>query len=286
MDSAISITLTRYAEPNWLLFQTLDSLALQQDIQAIVLMLDQQECKETAEYCSKLTTSKIEFKYVSIPAKSLSFARNEAIRMCTTYLLLYIDTDAIADPYWAKHLSSILIQNNVGIGGGKIIPKWHKPPSFIQKSQTILDQYSMLDLGDSEIDVHRIVGANFGLNINRLGNIAIFDENLGRRDGKLYSGEETKLCADATAMGLIIRYTGSAVVEHQVLPERIKFRWIATRMYYQGLSSAKRGGPPAPSNKGKYTVWDYLALSMLAPFYLYGFYKGKQAAKNSLSGAL
>jgi glycosyltransferase involved in cell wall biosynthesis len=250
MDSAISITLTRYAEPNWLLFQTLDSLALQQDIQAIVLMLDQQECKETAEYCSKLTTSKIEFKYVSIPAKSLSFARNEAIRMCTTDLLLYIDTDAIADPYWAKHLSSILIQNNVGIGGGKIIPKWHKPPSFIQKSQTILDQYSMLDLGDSEIDVHRIVGANFGLNINRLG------------------------------------YTGLAVVEHQVLPERIKFRWIATRMYYQGLSSAKRGGPPAPSNKGKYTIWDYLALSMLAPFYLYGFYKGKQAAKNSLSGAL
>jgi glycosyltransferase involved in cell wall biosynthesis len=286
MGSLISITLTRYAEPNWLLFQTLDSLAEQKEINATVLFLDQKECKETAEYCSKLSNSNIEFNYVKIPAKSLSFARNEAISMCSTDILLYIDTDAIADPLWAKHLSLILIQDNVGIAGGKIVPKWHKKPSFIQKSQTILDQYSMLDLGDAEVDVHRIVGANFGLNINRLGNIAIFDENLGRRDGKLYSGEETKLCADATAIGLIIRYTGSAVVEHQVLPERIKFKWIATRMYYQGLSSAKRGGPPAPSNKGKYTIWDYLALSMLAPFYLYGFYKGKQVAKNSLSGTL
>jgi len=277
MDSLISITitLTRYAEPNWLLFQNLDSLALQQDIQAIVLMLDQQECKETADYCRKLSTSKIEFKYVSIPAKSLSFARNEAIRMCSTDILLYIDTDAIADPLWAKHLSSILTQENVGVSGGKIIPKWLKKTSFIQKSQVVLDQYSMLDLGDSVVDVHRIVGANFGININRLGNIATFDEDLGRRNGKLYSGEETKLCADVTAKGFIVRYTGLAVVEHQVLPERIKFSWIATRMYYQGLSSAKRGGPPAPNNNGKYTMWDYLALSMLGPFYLYGFYKEK-----------
>lgn len=285
MNSLISITLTRYAEPNWLLFQTLDSLAEQKDVNATVLFLDQKECQETAEYCTKLSNEIIQFNYLNIPAKSLSFARNEAIRLCNTDLLLYIDTDAIADPLWAKHLSGILRQDGVGIGGGKIIPKWHKKPSFIQKSQTVLDQYSMLDLGDSEVDVHRIVGANFGLNVKRLGDIAIFDENLGRRDGKLYSGEETKLCADAIGKGLTIRYIGAAMVEHQVLPERIEFSWIATRMYYQGLSSAKRGGPPAPSNKGKYTIWDYLALSMLAPFYLYGFYKGKQVAKNSLSSA-
>ncbi|WP_448250488.1 glycosyltransferase family 2 protein [Thalassotalea agariperforans] len=275
MTLPITITLTRYAEPNWLLAETLESLALQKNITARVLMLDQQNNAETALLCKQLTNENITFDYHTIPAKSLSYARNEAIKLCETDILLYIDTDAIAAPDWAEKLSEALSQENVGIAGGKIIPKWHKTPSFIQKSQVVLDQYSMLDLGEKTIEVSRVVGANFGLNKARLGKLANFDENLGRREGKLYSGEESKLCHDATANGFKILYQGSALVQHQVLPERIKFSWIATRMYYQGMASAKRGGAPNPSNKGKYTVWDYLALVALAPFYIYGYLKAR-----------
>jgi len=282
MSLLTTITLTRYSEPDWLLFETLESLAMQQNIQADILMLDQKSSTETAQKCVSLTNKDINFRYIEIPAKSLSFARNEAIRLTKTNCLLYIDTDAIAAPDWASNLVRVLQQDGVGIAGGKIVPKWHKHPSFIQKSQTILDQYSMLDLGEGETDVHRVVGANFGINMQRLGKAAEFDQNLGRREGKLYSGEESKLCADATALGLKVRYVGAALVQHQVLPERIKFSWIATRMYYQGLSSAKRGGPPSPSNKGKYTFWDFLALGLLAPFYLYGFVKGKRLQKSNV----
>lgn len=275
MTASITITLTRYAEPNWLLAQTLESLALQKNVIARVLMLDQQNNEETAALCQQLTNENITFHYQTIPAKSLSYARNEAINACETDVLLYIDTDAIAAPNWAEELTQALLLDDTAIAGGKIIPKWHKKPSFIQKSQVVLDQYSMLDLGDNTLEVKRVVGANFGLNIARLGALATFDEALGRREGKLYSGEESKLCHDAINNGLKIYYQGSAVVQHQVLPERIKFSWIATRMYYQGMASAKRGGAPNPSNKGKYTVWDFLALGTLVPFYLLGFIKTK-----------
>jgi glycosyltransferase involved in cell wall biosynthesis len=271
----LTVTLTRYAEPNWLLAETLESLAKQQNIVATVLMLDQQDNSETAELCNQLTNESITFDYHTISAKSLSFARNEAIRLCQTDVLLYIDTDAIAAPYWAEQLGGVLIQSGVGVAGGKIIPKWHKSPSFIQKSQVVLDQYSMLDLGGNNIEVKKVVGASFGLNKKHLGDVAIFDENLGRRDGKLYSGEESKLCSDALKAGFKIMYVGSSVVQHQVLPERVKFSWIATRMFYQGIASSKRGGAPAPSNKGKYTFWDLLALALLAPFYIFGFLKAK-----------
>mgnify|MGYP000317676200 CR=1 FL=1 len=272
----LSITLTRYAEPNWLLAETLESLAKQLNIVATVLMLDQQENAEIAALCQTLTNQNITFDYQSIPAKSLSYARNAAIKLCQTDTLLYIDTDAIASPNWAEQLGQALTQSGVGIAGGKIIPKWHKKPGIIQKSQVVLDQYSMLDLGDDNLEVKKVVGASFGLNKKHLGEAAEFDENLGRRDGKLYSGEESKLCADALNQGLKIIYVGQAVVEHQVLPERVKFSWIATRMYYQGIASAKRGGAPSPSNKGKYTFWDLTALSLLAPFYLAGFLKGRR----------
>ena len=274
-NQKLTITLTRYAEPNWLLAEALESLAIQQNVIATVLMLDQQDNPETAELCQKLTNENIIFNYQTIPAKSLSFARNEAIRLCQTDVLLYIDTDAIAAPNWAARLGDVLTQSEVGIAGGKIIPKWHKSPSFIQKSQVVLDQYSMLDLGEDNIEVKKVVGASFGLNKKHLGNAAIFDENLGRRDGKLYSGEESKLCSDALESGLKIMYVGTSVVQHQVLPERVNFSWIATRMYYQGIASAQRGGAPSPSNKGKYTIWDMLALGFLAPFYISGFLKSK-----------
>jgi glycosyltransferase involved in cell wall biosynthesis len=271
----VTATLTRYAEPNWLLIQTLESLSTQKKIILNVLMLDQQNDPEILKKCAELSNNNIIIKYINIPAKSLSFARNEAIRLCKTDILLYIDTDALADNLWAYELNKALEEDNVGVAGGKILPKWHKTPSFIQKSHVVLDQYSMLNLGENELQVKRVVGANFGLNLKRLGAIATFDENLGRREGKLISGEETQLCNDALSEGLTILYNGQAVVEHQVLPERIKFSWIARRMYYQGLSSAKRGGAPQPSNKGQYTTWDYLALSFLAPFYICGFAHGK-----------
>lgn len=275
MKIRLTITLTRYAEPNWLFTQTLDSIAAQQDVQATVLVLDQQNDCDIRALCKRLSGKDIVFLYDPIPAKSLSYARNVAIQKCETDILLYLDTDAIASPDWAKCLGETLSQQSVALAGGKIIPLWHKRPSFLQKSQTVLDQYSMLDLGDNEKEVHRIVGANFGLNKATLGDLALFDENLGRRDGKLYSGEESALCKSALDAGLKVVYSGAAVVEHQVLPERIKFSWIATRMYYQGMSSAQRGGAPAPSNKGNYTVWDLLALMVLAPFYLYGYIKAK-----------
>lgn len=279
MDKSITITLTRYAEPNWLLFQTLESLSSQQGVNAEVLMLDQKNDQESKAYCEKISNEKINIQYITIPAKSLSFARNEAIRLCETDVLLYIDTDAIAASDWAQQLSKSLFKEGVGISGGKILPKWHKAPSFIQKSNVVLDQYSMLNLGDGEHEVKKVVGANFGLNIARLKDVAHFDENLGRREGKLISGEETQLCLDALANNLKILYQGKAVVEHQVLPERVKFSWIARRMYYQGIASAQRGGAPQPSNKGSYTCWDFIALSALAPFYICGYIHGKRLAK-------
>ena len=51
----ITITLTRYKEPNWLVNQTLDSLANQNNIKATILFLDQFENIQIKKYCTKLS---------------------------------------------------------------------------------------------------------------------------------------------------------------------------------------------------------------------------------------
>ena len=275
----VTITLTRYAEPNWLFLETLTSLSQQANISAHVLVLDQQDNEEVRSFCVNNSSSVIVLDYHVIPAKSLSFARNEAIRMCQTVLLLYIDTDAVADPNWAYELFVAMRQNKAAIAGGKIIPKWHKKPGLLQRSQVVLDQYSMLDLGDDTINVKKVIGANFAINKAKLAKLAYFDEGLGRQNGKLLGGEETKLCTDAREKGLSVIYVGKAAVYHQVMPERVNFKWISKRMYYGGYSRALRGGKPEPSNGGGLARWDYVALIFLLPFYASGFIRAKMDNK-------
>jgi len=199
--------------------------------------------------------------------------------MCQTVLLLYIDTDAVADPNWAYELFVAMRQNKAAIAGGKIIPKWHKKPGLLQRSQVVLDQYSMLDLGDDTINVKKVIGANFAINKAKLAKLAYFDEGLGRQNGKLLGGEETKLCTDAREKGLSVIYVGKAAVYHQVMPERVNFKWISKRMYYGGYSRALRGGKPEPSNGGGLAGWDYVALIFLLPFYASGFIRAKMDNK-------
>jgi glycosyltransferase involved in cell wall biosynthesis len=279
----ITITLTRYAEPNWLLLETLSSLVEQEQVIATVLMLDQKNDQEIIDFCQQNSTPNIQLLYQTIPAKSLSFARNEAIRMCETAILLYIDTDAIATPNWAYELSEGMHKQDAAVGGGKIIAKWHCKPGFLQKSPLVLEQYSMLDLGDDDLEVKKIIGANFGLNIHKLEKLACFDENLGRKNGKLLGGEETSLCAAAIKAGYRVFYFGKSKVYHQVLPERINFKWICKRMYYGGYSRALQGGMPSPNNKTKqWNKWDVFALCCLLPTYVLGFVFAKLDRNNKL----
>jgi glycosyltransferase involved in cell wall biosynthesis len=276
-----TITLTRYAEPNWLFLETLVSIREQVNSVLQVLVLDQQDDTNIKDFCFQYSTPIVQFIYIVIPAKSLSYARNEAIHLCTTELLFYIDTDAVAEPNWAIELITAMNANNAAIAGGKIIPKWHKSPGFLQRSDLILEQYSMLDLGDEVVYVKKVIGASFAINLKLLASLAHFDEELGRQNGKLLGGEETQMCADAIQQNLMVIYVGAAVVHHQVMPERVAFSWIAKRMYYGGYSRALRGGKPEPNNAAnKFTQWDYMALTLLLPFYITGFVSAKLANRN------
>jgi glycosyltransferase involved in cell wall biosynthesis len=266
----VTISLTRYNEPPWLLKEALDSLAAQQGVTAKVLFLDQQaEDDGLKAYCQRLSSDDVVFEHASIPARSLSFARNAAIERCDTEIILFIDPDAIAAPGWAIELVATLKSPSVSVAGGKIVPLWHRKPLWIMKAGIVLDQYSMLDLGDETRAVNRVVGANFGLNLKNLAQLAHFDETLGRREGKLFSGEESELCRRAKNSGKEVLYNGNAVVKHQVLPERISYHWILRRMYFAGIARATVGGAPNPSKKISW--WDYLALLVVLPPYVAGY---------------
>lgn len=274
-----TITLTRHDEANKLIFETLRALAGQENVEAVVLFFDQQPEAETASVCRSLDSENIRFDYRPLEPCGISRARNTAIRACKTETLLFIDADAIPDPGWAASLAGTLLQDEVGIAGGRILPEWHRPPLLISKARIVFEQYSMLDFGNGVLPVPRVVGASFGIHLERLGQEARFDEDMGRQNGVLLGGEESDMCARARAAGLQILYQGMAVVHHQVLPERIRYRWIFRRLFYAGVNRALRGGMPSPSHR--MTLWDYVFMPIVIIPYALGYRKGLQLRRES-----
>lgn len=267
-----TITLTRHSEPDDLIFKTLEKLGKQENIRATIVFLDQNPGEDAEAFCHKLTTKNIEFIYRPLEPRSLSYARNTAIRSCKTDTLLFIDADAFAEPNWAYELATTLQRDEVAVAGGKILPEWHRRPLLIARARVVNEQYSVLDFGDIEMPVQKVIGANFGIHTARLGKDAYFNEELGRRDAILLGGEETDLCERATSRGIKVFYQGKAVVHHQILPERITYSWITKRLFYAGVSRALRGGKPSPSHT--MTAWDYLFMPIILVPYAFGYRKG------------
>jgi glucosyl-dolichyl phosphate glucuronosyltransferase len=269
----ITVSLTRFAEPNDLLFQTLASLARQSRSGIEVLMLDQKNDAQTRAYCKKLSNRRVTFAYLVMPPRGLSFARNHAVAKCSTDVLLFIDSDALADRAWAQRLADGFSRPDVAIVGGSVLPSWHRAPLFVTRSRIVCEQYSLVDFGRRTMDVDKVVGANFGLNLRLLGRKNLFDTGLGRKNGRLLGGEETRLCERSRDRGLAVRYIGAAIVHHQILPERIRYAWLLRRLYYAGLSRALRGGRPSAFHKGP-DYWTYLLLPFILPPYACGYFYG------------
>jgi GT2 family glycosyltransferase len=266
----ISISLTRYREPDAVLQQALESLSAQREVRAAVYVLDQQKSEETRACCRSLSTPDISFQYSTISVLGLSQARNLAIQLCDTELLLFLDSDAVVSPDWAMQLATTLSKPGVAVAGSRIIGVWQARKPLLCRSSFVAEQFSMLEFGPDELAVSKVIGAGFGIHLRRLGSDGWFDEDLGRKPGGLEGGEETDLCDRARAAGHEVRYNGASVVHHQIGAERAVNRWIARRLYYAGVSRAQRGGFPAATHRQR-SVWDWLLFPAIVAPYAAGY---------------
>jgi len=272
---SLTIALTRYKEPNTLLWDCMASLSTQTDVKARVILLDQMDCRETRVLCDALSGKSMTFDYRVVSVTGCSEARNLAVGLCETEILLWTDPDILAAPDWARILSDVLMANQADIVGGRILPRWHSPPRWYVTTRVMADHYSLMDLGGETRPVDRVIGGSLGMHLGRLGDHARFDLRLGRQSGTLLGGTDAEFCERAMARGFRVCYVGRAVVHHQIPPERVTLKWIARKFYYGGLSRGLRGGRPRPMTKTN-KASDYAILTCFAPWYLAGLVSSKR----------
>jgi len=273
--TSLTIALTRYKEPNAILWACLAALSRQTGVKGRVILMDQMDCRETRARCEFLSGESITFDYRVVAVTGCSEARNLAVGLCETEILLWTDPDILAAPDWARILSNVLMANQADIAGGKILPLWHAKPRWYVTTRVMADHYSLMDLGDDTRPVDRLIGGSLGMHIRRLGDQARFDPRLGRQGGTLLGGIDAEFCERALANGFRVNYVGRAVVHHQIPPERTTLSWMARKFYYGGLSRGLRGGRPRPMNQAR-TLSDYIVLTSFAPLYLAGLWSAKR----------
>ncbi|MEO1222551.1 MAG: glycosyltransferase, partial [Pseudomonadota bacterium] len=158
---SVTITLTRYAEPDELVSQAIAGALQQEGVCGEILFFDQNVASTLS--AGDFAPGNLELKIVRGPMRSLSDARNAAIDQAGHDTILFLDSDAVPEPGWAMAMAETLENPKCAVAGSRIEPGWPAPPPPFAKARALLDQYSLLDLGHEQRVVQKVVGAGFGM---------------------------------------------------------------------------------------------------------------------------
>jgi GT2 family glycosyltransferase len=162
-------------------------------------------------------------------------SRNRIARLADTRYLLFLDADAVPSPGWAGALLAAFdAADRVALVGTRILPAWPRPVPPLFTTTVAQELLGMLDLGDEPCELPRVMGTSYAVDRERLPEPEPFRPDLGRRPGRLLSGEEVQLSLDVRAAGWRIRYEPKATVRHHVRADRLSWGWMLRRAHAAG----------------------------------------------------
>lgn len=181
-------------------------------------------------------------RYVYEPNLGLSHARNAGINSASAEICAFLDDDAIASSNWLENGLRYFDKFGVDIGllGGKINPIWQsRKPDWLPDS--MLGYYTVLQSTsrcDSTLPGCNIFGANMWLRKVAAIRAGGFPTQLGRKGNALLSKEETALRAFIEELGFISVYAPDVSVDHLIPEERLRKKWLYSRVFWNGVSDA------------------------------------------------
>lgn len=202
-----------------------------------VLVVDNNSTDGTRDVVEEMRAQHINLHYVLEPKQGLSHARNGALRRAIGDIVAFIDDDGLAEQDWLANLTGALADSDVACAGGRIeIDYGGERPEWLPEA---LEGYlSKWDGGENPDCSTEVVGCNFAVRKKLAIQLGSFSPSLGYARGNQLPGEESEFCVRVRKAGLAIRYVGSAVVYHRIVPERLTPGWFVRRAYMGGRATA------------------------------------------------
>ena len=179
-------------------------------------------------------------RYVQESIVGLSQARNTGARAARGVYVAYVDDDAVIGAQWLDSARQVLrtaIPGPVWFGG-PIELAWSQPaPAWL--SEDLQECLGRLRLGEAARWLgpqERLGGGNSFFDRRVLLELGGFDVRLGRKSGRLLSGEETQLQRRMEAAGHRLYYHPGIVLHHHVPPDRLRSAFFYRRYFWGGVT--------------------------------------------------
>lgn len=168
----------------------------------------------------------------------LSESRNRGISMAKGDIIAFFDDDAIAEENWVEELVRMYREMDVIAAGGCILPLWLSgEPKCLPREFYWLIGATHKGFPEEVGEVRNTFGSNLSFRSDVLRALGGFRGEMGvKAKGQLQS-EETEICdrmKEKFGKGVI--YNNKAIVHHKVFPERLRWRFLLGRAFWQGYS--------------------------------------------------
>ncbi len=194
--------------------------------------------KQVIENLNQAHNNRIRYFYDNRPG--LHIGRHVGAKKATGEILLYGDDDIIASPDWVKEIYACYSNKEVGVAGGKIIPRFEsEPPEWLKIFPTWY--LSLLDLGDKciEIESNQIFGCNLSIRKKLLFECGGFHPDALPQEMMKYRGDgETALMKNVGEAGYKIVHNPKALICHVIPSSRLTIDYFKKRAFNQGISDS------------------------------------------------
>jgi glycosyltransferase involved in cell wall biosynthesis len=210
-------------------------------------------------------------------SRGLSDSRNRAVALADSRYLVFVDADAVPRRGWLRALRAAFdADERAAVVGARCLPEWPGRPPRLFETAPALDFLGMFDLGPARVEVPRVVGTSFALDMERLPGDEPFSLELGRREGSLFSAEEVAFCLAVRAAGWTCLYEPAAQVAHMVREGRDSWRWMVRRVHVAGLESRLYVEPLEPLPR-RLSARDRVFQALVAGPFLAGRVRGSRS---------
>jgi glycosyltransferase involved in cell wall biosynthesis len=254
----VSVVICAYTERRWHdLGDAVASAASQADAAEVLVVIDHAP--------ALLARARAEWpQHVVLPnahRQGLSGARNTGTEAAAHELVAYLDDDAIAAEGWLAPLVDVLLQPHVVGAGGKAVPIWPKAaPAFLPPELNWIIGCTFTGQPAHLERVRNVMGCSMLFRRDPVLAIGGFSSDTGRIGTIPLGGEETDLCIRLRQEqpDALVYFEPRSVVRHRVSADRVKFRYLCRRSFYEGVSKAvlstRLGADDALESERRYTL--------------------------------
>ena len=209
-----------------------------------VLVVDNNSTDDIKKFIEEFKKSTIlNIRYEFEEKLGVSFARNTGCREANGNIILFIDSDAVADSNWLKNIIKPINEYDADCVGGKILPQvWPtKKPKWLTKE--LYSYIGIYNKGEEAVELDFYIDVPFSGNMafkkTTFNEIGQFNVSLGRVGTKsTFGGEEQDWERKLLDKGRKIFYQPDAIVYHPLRPEMLTKKYLRTMDFHTGEKNA------------------------------------------------